>query len=135
MCCRKCRYRKFILFRIYCKMVFVEEFMYDFWLFLLLWFMLVMNLIEMVVVKVVYNGWVSMFIVWCIFVYYIDVEIYLVLFYLLWSLIDVFYYFSIIMVLLMEIRIILEKFCDDMWDIFKFGEDDEFIMKWLDEEG
>lgn len=76
-----------------------------------------------------------MFIVWCIFVYYIDVEIYLVLFYLLWSLIDVFYYFSIIMVLLMEIRIILEKFCDDMWDIFKFGEDDEFIMKWLDEEG
>lgn len=35
----------------------------------------------------------------------------------------------------MENWIILEKFCDEMWDIFRFGEEDEFIMKWLDEEG
>jgi len=34
----------------------------------------------------------------------------------------------------MENRITVEKFCDDMRDIFKFGEDD-FTMKWLDEEG
>ncbi|XP_020626392.1 protein kinase C iota type-like [Orbicella faveolata] len=40
-----------------------------------------------------------------------------------------------IMVLSMETRITLEKFCDDMRDIFKFGGDDDFTMKWLDEEG
>jgi len=39
------------------------------------------------------------------------------------------------MVLSMETRITLEKFCDDMRDIFKFGGDDDFTMKWLDEEG
>ncbi|XP_027055550.1 protein kinase C iota type-like isoform X1 [Pocillopora damicornis] len=40
-----------------------------------------------------------------------------------------------IMVLSMENRITLEKFCDEMRDIFRFGEEDEFTMKWLDEEG
>ena len=35
----------------------------------------------------------------------------------------------------MENRITLEKFCDEMRDIFRFGEEDEFTMKWLDEEG
>ncbi|KAJ7393573.1 hypothetical protein OS493_006558 [Desmophyllum pertusum] len=35
----------------------------------------------------------------------------------------------------METRISLEKFCDDMRDIFKFDEDDDFTLKWLDEEG
>ena len=39
------------------------------------------------------------------------------------------------MVLSMETRITLEKFCGDMRDIFKFDEDDEFTLKWLDEEG
>ncbi|CAH3038016.1 unnamed protein product [Porites lobata] len=40
-----------------------------------------------------------------------------------------------IMVLSMQSRITLEKFCADMRGIFKFDEDDEFTMKWLDEEG
>lgn len=39
------------------------------------------------------------------------------------------------MVLSMETRITLEKFCGDMRDIFKFEEEDDFTMKWLDEEG
>lgn len=39
------------------------------------------------------------------------------------------------MVLSMQSRITLEKFCADMRGIFKFDEDDEFTMKWLDEEG
>lgn len=39
------------------------------------------------------------------------------------------------MVLSMQSRITLEKFYTDMRDIFKFDEDDEFTMKWLDEEG
>ena len=39
------------------------------------------------------------------------------------------------MVLSMETRITLEKFCGDMRDIFKFDEDDDFTLKWLDEEG
>lgn len=40
-----------------------------------------------------------------------------------------------IMVLSMETRITLEKFCEDMRDIFKFHEEEDFTMKWLDEEG
>lgn len=44
-------------------------------------------------------------------------------------------HFSTIMVLSMQSRITLEKFYTDMRDIFKFDEDDEFTMKWLDEEG
>ena len=39
------------------------------------------------------------------------------------------------MVLTMETRITLEKFCYDMREIFKFGDEDDFTMKWLDEEG
>lgn len=35
----------------------------------------------------------------------------------------------------METRITLEKFCEDMRDIFKFHEEEDFTMKWLDEEG
>lgn len=135
MCCRKCRYRKLTLLRIYRKTVSAEEFMHDPWLFSLLWSMPAMNSIEMVAVKAAYNGWVSTLTVRCIFVYYTDAEIHSVSFHLLWSLIDVLHYFSTIMVLSMETRITLEKFCDDMRDIFKFGEDDEFTMKWLDEEG
>ena len=46
-----------------------------------------------------------------------------------------FHHFSTIMVLSMQSRITLEKFCADMRGIFKFDEDDEFTMKWLDEEG
>lgn len=93
-----------------------------------------MNSIEMVAVKAAYNGWVST-LVRCIFVYYADSEIHTVSFHLSSTLIDVFHYFSTIMVLSMETRITLEKFCDDMRDIFKFGGDDDFTMKWLDEEG
>ncbi|KAM7447345.1 hypothetical protein ABFA07_004364 [Porites harrisoni] len=44
-------------------------------------------------------------------------------------------YNGTIMVLSMQSRITLEKFCADMRGIFKFDEDDEFTMKWLDEEG
>lgn len=44
-------------------------------------------------------------------------------------------YNGTIMVLSMETRITLEKFCEDMRDIFKFHEEEDFTMKWLDEEG
>ncbi|XP_068700546.1 protein kinase C iota type-like isoform X1 [Montipora foliosa] len=40
-----------------------------------------------------------------------------------------------IMVLSMETRITLEKFCDDMREIFKFRNIEVFTVKWLDEEG
>lgn len=39
------------------------------------------------------------------------------------------------MVLSMETRITMEKFCDDLRYIFKFHEEEDFTMKWLDEEG
>lgn len=93
-----------------------------------------MNSIEMVAVKAAYNGYACM-VVRCIFVYYADAEIHTALLHSLSTLIDFLHYFRTIMVLSMETRITLEKFCEDMRGIFKFGDDDEFTLKWLDEEG
>lgn len=93
-----------------------------------------MNSVEKVAVKAAYNGYVSTLL--CgVFSCYADAEIHAVSFHSLLSLIDFIHYLRTIMVLSMETRITLEKFCDDMRGIFKFGEDDDFTLKWLDEEG
>ena len=39
------------------------------------------------------------------------------------------------MCLSMEERITMENFCNDMREIFKFQRDEDFTLKWLDEEG
>lgn len=42
---------------------------------------------------------------------------------------------SDIMCLSMGDRVKLDTFCSDMRDIFKFQKDEDFTLKWLDEEG